>query len=66
MKITSFQFYFIAMGSARSPMAHFCNTFALRAVTKAETLVFRLRAVPKKLRTMLHIAEIFLKSFICD
>jgi hypothetical protein len=33
-------------------MVLFCYTVALTAVTKAETLVFRLRGVPKKLRTV--------------
>jgi hypothetical protein len=36
------------MGKARSPLAVFCYTVALKADTKAETLVFRLRPVQKK------------------
>jgi hypothetical protein len=33
-------------------MALFCYTVALTALTKEETLVFQLRAVPKKLRAL--------------
>jgi hypothetical protein len=38
-------------------MAVFCYTVSLTAVIKAETLVIRLRAVPKKLRDIHHCAE---------
>jgi hypothetical protein len=65
-KIAKFQLYFTAMGQARSPMALFCYTVALTAVTKAET--FLLRAVQKKLRdsALCCIAWSLKKSFICD
>jgi hypothetical protein len=59
MKIAKFQFYFTAMGLARSPMTIFCYTVALTAVIKAETLVFRLC-------TKTHSAGFLLKIFICN
>jgi hypothetical protein len=42
----------------------FCYTVALAAVIKAETLVIRLRAVPKKLRAVMHSAEFFATFFV--
>jgi hypothetical protein len=37
--------------------------YALTAATKAETLVFSLRSVQKKLRAVLHNAEFFATFF---
>jgi hypothetical protein len=46
------------VGEAKSPMVMFCYTVSLTAVTKAETLVFRLLTVQKKkLRAMIHCGE---------
>jgi hypothetical protein len=44
-------------------MAVFCYTVALTAPTKAETLVFRLRAA-QKLRAVLHSAELRLHAVL--